>query len=524
MLVDRRGRNAAPVLAVHAVNTVTTIFTVRTVNAVPAIFAVHAVNAVTTIFAVHAVNAVPAVLACFTGVALFALRTVRALDRAKVQLRAAAQQDLQLSGIIDRDILDSDAVRAVRSVFTVYAILAVRTILAVPTGFTALALFSLCADNDAQIGYIAVGIGQHELALLIDLGLYDTDTVFSVRAVQAVCTVCSVFPVSADDPTKVRPLLIGESKHKLPVRVDLRFDHADPIGSVLAVQTVLAVLAVFPIFAVFAVCAILAVFSVCADDPAEVGCGPVRIGQLQFARGIDESVGNADAILAVLAIQTIFTVLTDHNAQIRRLTVGISQNQFTADDLGFYNANAIFTVFADDLIQIHDPAIRKAEQELPLGIDGCAADADAVLAIQAILAVLSVFPVLAVLSVCTVLAVFADGNARIQDGSVRQGDEQLALSGKGSRADRDHFVLCRRVQRIGPVRLRPGVAVFLCDLIGRLAVQGFQPFLQAALVTVFFRQFIGRKAVFYRRPTGFMYDLCHNKGDADHQKDCQYDA
>ena len=482
MLVDRRGRNAAPVLAVHAVNTVTTIF---------------------------AVNAVPAVLACFTGVALFAffaLRTVRALDRAKVQLRAAAQQDLQLSGIIDRDILDSDTVRAVRSIFTVNAILAVRTILAVPTGFAALALFSLCADNDAQIGYIAVGIGQHELALLIDLGLYDTDAVFSVRAVQAVCTVCSVFPVSADDPAKVRPLLIGESKHKLPVRVDLRFDHADPIGTVLAVQTVLAVLAVFPIFAVFAVC---------ADDPAEVGCGPVRIGQLQFARGIDESVGNADAILAVLAIQTIFTVLTDHNAQIRRLTVGISQNQFTADDLGFYNANAIFAVFADDLIQIHDPAIRKAEQELPLGIDGCPADADAVLAI------LAVSPVLTVLAICPVLA---DGNARIQDGSVRQGDEQLALSGKGSRANRDHFVLCRRVQRIGPVRLRPGVAVFLCDLIGRLAVQGFQPFLQAALVTIFFRQFIGRKAVFYRRPTGFMYDLCHNKGDADHQKDCQYDA
>ena len=478
MLVDRRGRNAAPVLAVHAVPA---IFTVRTVNAVPAIFTVRTVNAV------------PAVLACFTGVALFAffaLRTVRALDRAKVQLRAAAQQDLQLSGIIDRDGLDSDTVRAVRSIFTVNAILAVRTILAVPTGFAALALFSLCTDNDAQIGYIAVGIGQHELALLIDLRLYDTDAVFSVRAVQAVCTVCSVFPVSADDPAKVRPLLIGESKHKLPVRVDLRFDHADPIGTVLAVQTVLAVLAVFPIFAVFAVC---------ADDPAEVGCGPVRIGQLQFARGIDESVGNADAILAVLAIQTIFTVLTDHNAQIRRLTVGISQNQFTADDLGFYNANAIFAVFADDLIQIHDPAIRKAEQELPFGIDGCAADADAVLAIQAILAVLSVFPVLAVLSVCAVLAVcpvltvlavcpvLADGNARIQDGSVRQGDEQLALSGKGSRADRDHFVLCRRVQRIGPVRLRPGVAVFLCDLIGRLAVQGFQPFLQAALVTVFFR-------------------------------------
>ena len=222
-----------------------------------------------------------------------------------------------------------------------------------------------------------------------------------------------------------------------------------------------------------------------------------------------------------MAIQTIFTVLTDHNAQIRRLTVGISQNQFTADDLGFYNANAIFTVFADDLIQIHDPAIRKAEQELPLGIDGCPADADAVLAI------LSVFPVLAVSPVLTVLAVYpvlADGNARIQDGSVRQGDEQLALSGKGSRADRDHFVLCRRVQRPGPVRLRPGVAVFLCNLIGRLAVQGFQPFLQAALVTIFFRQFIGRKAVFYRRPTGFMYDLCHNKGDADHQKDCQYDA
>ena len=518
MLVDRRGRNAAPVLAVHAVNTVPAIFTVRTVNAV------------TTIFA------------CFTGVALFAffaLRTVRALDRAKVQLRAAAQQNLQLSGIIDRDGLDSDAVRAVRSIFTVYAvnavpaIFAVCAILAVPTGFAALALFSLCADNDAQIGYIAVGIGQHQLALLIDLGLYNTDAVFSVRAVQAVCTVCSVFPVSADDPTKVRPLLIGESKHKLPVGIDLRFDHADPIGSVLAVQTVLAVLAVFPIFAVFAVCAILAVFSVCADDPAEVGCGPVRIGQLQFARGIDESVGNADAVLAVLAIQTIFTVLTDHNAQIRRLTVGISQNQFTADDLGFYNANAIFAVFADDLIQIHDPAIRKAEQELPLGIDGCAADADAVLAIQAIFPVLAVFPIfavfavcaiLAVLSVCTVLAVFADGNTCIQDGSVRQRDEQLALSGKGSRADRDRLVLCRRVQRIGPVRLRPGVAVFLCDLIGRLAVQGFQPFLQAALVTIFFRQFIGRKAVFYRRPTGFMYDLCHNKGDADHQKDCQYDA
>ena len=237
-----------------------------------------------------------------------------------------------------------------------------------------------------------------------------------------------------------------------------------------------------------------------------------------------------------MAIQTIFTVLTGHNAQIRRLTVGISQNQFTADDLGFCNADAIFTVFADDLIQIHDPAIRKAEQELPFGIDGCAADADAVLAIQAILAVLSVFPVLAVLSVCAVLAVcpvltvlavcpvLADGNARIQDGSVRQGDEQLALCGKGSRADRDHFVLCRRVQRIGPVRLRPGVAVFLCDLIGRLAVQGFQPFLQAALVTVFFRQLIGGKAVLYRRHAGFMYDLCHNKGDADHQKDCQYDA
>ena len=124
------------------------------------------------------------------------------------------------------------------AVFAVYAILtggasvALVAFFARCTGGAGIALFTLGAYYCAEVCGLAVGIGQHQLTVCIDLRARNPDPILSV---------------GAGDLVKIDGFSVRKSQQKLPFFVDFRINNADTggtVGAILAIGTICAVLAV----------------------------------------------------------------------------------------------------------------------------------------------------------------------------------------------------------------------------------------------------------------------------------------
>lgn len=99
-------------------------------------------------------------------------------------------------------------------------------------GGAGITLFTLGADYSAEVCGLSVGIGQHQLAVRIDLRIRNTDPVLSV---------------GAGDLVKIDGLSVRKCQQQLSFFVDFRINDADTggtVGAILAIGTICAVLAV----------------------------------------------------------------------------------------------------------------------------------------------------------------------------------------------------------------------------------------------------------------------------------------
>ena len=303
-------------------------------------------------------------VAFFTLVAFFAFGTVGTVladNLAEVGVVAVGIGDDKLAVCVDCHLCNADAVCAVYAVFPVLSCVAFFTLVA----FFALgAIGTVFADNLAEVGAVAVGIGDDKLAVCVDRHFGNADAVFAVfsvlpsvtfLALLACFTLCTV---NALDAAEIQVGSVCQLYIQFAVCNGNGFN-ADAVFAVLAVDTVDTISSVLPGIACVALFAYVAFFSFGADNHAEIGDGIVRIGQNQFAETIDFRFFDADAVdafftlfsgiafLALFACVAFFSFGADHAADIGTLPVGKSQDQLALGiDFSRDHTDSVFPVFS----------------------------------------------------------------------------------------------------------------------------------------------------------------------------------
>ena len=312
-------------------------------------------------------------IAFLTLVAFFApgtVGTVFADNLAEVGVVAVGIGDDKLAVCVDRYLCNADAVCAVYAVFPVLSCVAFFTLVALVAFFALSAVGTVFADNLAEVGVVAVGIGDDKLAVCVDCHLGNADAVFAVfsvlpsvtfLALLACFTLCTV---GALDAAEIQVGSVCQLYIQFAVCNGNGFN-ADAVFAVLAVDTVDTISSVLPGIAFLALFACVAFFSFGADNHAEIGDGIVRIGQNQFAEAIDFRFFDTDAVdafftdiafftlfsgiafLALFACVAFFSFGADHAADIGTLPVGKSQDQLALGiDFSRDHTDSVFPVFS----------------------------------------------------------------------------------------------------------------------------------------------------------------------------------
>ena len=401
---------------------------------------------------------------------------------------------------------------------------------ALRTGVALVAFLTLGPDHNAEIFYAVIGIGEHQLAFLVDFGFGYTDTVLtgctgctgiSLFTLCTGCTGIAFVTFCTDDIAKVIALAVGVGEHQLARRGDFCACHTDAVYTGRTGVTFVAFLALFTLFA----------FG--ADNIAEVFGIAVRIGEDKLALFVDGRAHDADTVIALFTLYALFTLDalragragfaflalgSNDIAEVGSLPVGIGQHQLAVlIDNGAGHANAVLALFTDNLIQIDLASVRKGQHKLPVHIDSSRADTDAVFPFFALgtrcsgislFALFALNPLrtcgsgiafVAFFTLCAVFAIRADSLSEIDDPVIGQGQKQLAVFGKCGGFDPGIVLPGGSFQGRGKILFRAGIAVFLGNVIGRLARKGFKPVLHCALIAILHSQLVCRQAVFNRR-------------------------
>ena len=439
----------------------------------------------------------------FTISTVFAIFAIGSLNITQIHRGAVGQNNLQFAILVNGDVLNTNTIS---TVFTVRAILTVRAIFTISTVFAVGAIFTGSPNNNAQIFHCAIGVSQNQFALGVDFRLTNANTiltigsVFAINAVFAGCARCTNYV------TQVGTLTIREGQNQFAFGVDLSSSNTNAILAVSAIHTILTIDAIRTVHAIFAIS---------AYNLTQVSGRTVRISKDQLTSGIDYGICDTDTILpvntvfAVSAVHAIFTgrtrytvstilaICTNHASQVGLLAVGISQNQLAIFiDLGFRDTNTIGTIHADNLIQIDGSSIGKSNDELSILIYRGAGNTYAIFtvgtidAIFAISAVLTIGTIDAIFAISTVFSVGTNSFSYSYFRTIGQNDNQFALGRKLSSSDAYGRLRCRRINCSAPLILSSRITVIHSDLIGGLAIQRFQPFLNSSFVSVLNCQFI----------------------------------
>ena len=402
---------------------------------------------------------------------------------------------------------------------------------ALRAGVALVAFLALGPDHNAEIFYAVIGIGEHQLAFLVDFGFGYTDTILTGRTgvslvtLRASRTGITFVTFCTDNIAEVITLAVGVGEHQLARRGNLRAGHTD---AVYTGRTGIALVALG------------------ADHIAEVSGIAVRIGKHELAVLIDGRAHDADAVVALFALYALFSLEalragrtgvaffalgSNDIAKVGSLPVCIGEHKFAVFiDYRAGHANAVLALAADDLIQIDLASVRKGQHKLAVHIDSGSADADAVFPIGSGISFFTLFALntlstgctgvafFALFSLCAVFAVRADSLAEIDNPVIGQCQKELAVFRKCGSFDPGVVLLGGSFQGRGKILFRAGIAVFFGDVIGRLARKGFKPVLHRALIAVLYSQIIGRQAVCYLRgcrdsPSRSVHDERRPKGN-----------
>ena len=254
-------------------------------------------------------------IAFLTLVAFFApgtVGTVFADNLAEVGVVAVGIGDDKLAVCVDRYLCNADAVCAVYAVFPVLSCVAFFTLVALVAFFALSAVGTVFADNLAEVGVVAVGIGDDKLAVCVDCHLGNADAVFAVfsvlpsvtfLALLACFTLCTV---GALDAAEIQVGSVCQLYIQFAVCNGNGFN-ADAVFAVLAVDTVDTISSVLPGIAFLALFACVAFFSFGADHAADIGTLPVGKSQDQLALGIDFSRDHTDSVFPVFSVCAVLT-------------------------------------------------------------------------------------------------------------------------------------------------------------------------------------------------------------------------
>ena len=286
-----------------------------------------------TLFAPDTLSALCTGVAFVTLVTFFTLHTGGTHDRADICPLVVGENQHQLALTVDLGGNHADTVRTGITLVTLFALDALLALGAGGTGIALVALFTLDSgstgitffapgtDHLPQIGNLPVGIGQDQVAAPVNGGSGHADTGGTFFALRTGGAGITLFTLGADYSAEVCGLSVGIGQHQLAVRIDLRIRNTDPVLSVgagdlvkidgLSVRKCQQQLSFFvdfrindadtggtvgAILAIGTICAVLAVCSCSADSSAYIQTAAVGEKQNQLSRLIKGCTLNADRI------------------------------------------------------------------------------------------------------------------------------------------------------------------------------------------------------------------------------------
>ena len=321
--------------------------TVFTIDTVLSIFSICSVCTINTIFAISAVF------------------TIGAYYNTKICRCTVCVCDNKLTVCVDLCGRNANAVFSIHTIGSINAVFTIGTIDAVLTVLTVQAVSSILTVSTydyAKIYRIAVRICDYKFSVGVDRSLGDSDTVYSVLAVNsidtiltinAIFTVDSVFAVGAFYCAEIHCSAACKRYFKLTVSVDN--DSLDTYA-IFSVDTIFTVGSIYTVLTIFTISTVFTVFTVSSDNDTEILCSVVGVSDDKFTAYIDlrldnadtgdtvftvlticsvfavdtvDTVGSIDTIYAIFSIGTIFSVSTYNIAKVRALSVGVCENKLT---------------------------------------------------------------------------------------------------------------------------------------------------------------------------------------------------